>query len=73
MCLSFEHLNFSKTFHSLGYIQCTRFAIIPVGRKKKGYKMLSHMVPPCTTFNTKHKVNISKVFLASLPNVDASL
>jgi hypothetical protein len=41
--------------------------------EKKGYKMLSHMVPPCTTFNTKHKVNISKVFLASLPNVDASL
>lgn len=31
------------------------------------------MAPPCTALNTKQKVNISKVFSESLPNVDATL
>lgn len=71
MCLSLDHLNFSKILYNLGYIQGAWFAIMLV--EKESYKFFNHVAPPCTALNTKQKVNISKVFLESLPNVDATL
>lgn len=41
--------------------------------ERESYKFFNHMVPPCPALNTKQKVNISKVFLESLPNVDVTL